>query len=162
MTAADRGSCRGFLPDPAAKTVAAILTNAAHGVPVLNEITGPFYEAAGAKPFVAEADDLAKLATDAPVNPHPYVGEYQSVALAFRVIPQDEGIALRVRPKVLFYDGDTLEESRAVPLRPIRDGHFITSSVGRASSPSSIQAPTDECNTWSLGDACTDGARDRC
>jgi CubicO group peptidase (beta-lactamase class C family) len=112
--------------DPAAKTVAAILTNAAHGVPVLNEITGPFYEAAGAKPFVAEADDLAKLATDAPVNPHPYVGEYQSVALAFRVIPQDEGIALRVRPKVLFYDGDTLEESPAVPLRPIRDGHFIS------------------------------------
>jgi len=112
--------------DPAAKTVAAVLTNAAHGVPVLNEITAPLYEAAGVKPFVAEADDLARLATDASVVPHPYVGEYESVALAFRVIAHEGGIALRVRPKLLFYDGDTLEESPAVPLRPIRDGHFIS------------------------------------
>jgi hypothetical protein len=37
-----------------------------------------------------------------------------------------EGIALRVRRKLLFYDGDTLEESPPVPLRPIRDGHFTT------------------------------------
>jgi hypothetical protein len=42
------------------------------------------------------------------------------------VIPHEEGIALRVRPKFLFYDGDTLEESPPVPLRPIRDGHFIS------------------------------------
>ena len=59
-------------------------------------------------------------------NPHPYVGEYESVALAFRVIPHEEGIALRVRGKVRFYDTDTLEESAPVPLRPIRDGHFTT------------------------------------
>src|SRR5262249_29527841 len=39
--------------DPAAQTVAAVLTNAAHGVRVLNEITAPLYNAAGAKPFVA-------------------------------------------------------------------------------------------------------------
>jgi CubicO group peptidase (beta-lactamase class C family) len=112
--------------DPAAKTVAAVLTNAAHGVPVLNEITAPLYEAAGSKSLWAEADDLAKLATDAPVNPRVYVGEYESVALAFRVMPQAQGIALRVRPKLLFYDGDTLEESPPLPLRPIRDGHFFT------------------------------------
>jgi hypothetical protein len=112
--------------DPATKTVAAVLTNAAHGVPVLNEITAPLYDAARAKSPWAEADDLAKLAMDVPVDPHPYVGEYESVALAFRVIPQDEGIALRVRPKLLFYDGDTLEESAPVLLRPIRDGHFVS------------------------------------
>ena len=112
--------------DPAANTVAAVLTNAAHGVPVLNEITAPLYEAAGAKPFGADADELAKQATDAVVDPHPYVGQYESVSLAFRVIPHEEGIALRVRPKFLFYDGDTLEESPPVPLRPIRDGHFIS------------------------------------
>jgi hypothetical protein len=46
--------------------------------------------------------------------------------LVFRVIPYEEGIALRVRPKMLFYDGDALEESPPVPLRPIRDGHFAT------------------------------------
>ena len=111
--------------DPAAKTVAAVLTNAAHGVPVLDEITAPLYEAAGAKPFAADADELRKQVTDTPVDPHPYIGQYESVALAFRVIPHEEGIALRVRPKLLFYDGDTLEESPPLPLRPIRDGHFM-------------------------------------
>jgi hypothetical protein len=65
-------------------------------------------------------------ATDTRVDPHPYVGQYESVALVFRVIPHEEGIALRVRPKLLLYDGDTLEESPPVPLRPIRDGHFMT------------------------------------
>jgi hypothetical protein len=112
--------------DPAAKTVAAVLTNAAHGVPVLNEITAPLYEAAGAKPLGAVADELAKQATDTRVDPDPYVGEYESVALVFRVIPHEQGIALRVRPKLRFYDADTLEESPSVPLRPIRDGHFAT------------------------------------
>jgi CubicO group peptidase (beta-lactamase class C family) len=112
--------------DPAAKTVAAVLTNAAHGVPVLDEITAPLYEAAGAKRFTAAADELAKQVTDTPVDPHAYVGQYESVALAFRVTPHEEGLALRVRPKLLYYDGDTLEESPPRPLRPIRDGHFMT------------------------------------
>ena len=112
--------------DPAAKTVAAVLTNAAHGLLVVDEITAPLYKAAGAKPLLAEADELAKRATDTRVDPHPYVGEYESVALAYRVIPHEKGIALRVRGKVRFYDTDTLEESAPVPLRPIRDGHFTT------------------------------------
>jgi hypothetical protein len=46
--------------------------------------------------------------------------------LAFRVIPHREGIALQVRPKLLYYDGDMLEESPPLPLRRIRDGHFMT------------------------------------
>ena len=112
--------------DPAAKTVAAVLTNAAHGVPVLDDITAPLYQAAGAKPFQADAAELEKQATDTRVDPHPYVGEYESVALVFRVIPHEEGIALRVRPKMRFYDNQTLDESPPVPLRPIRDGHFTT------------------------------------
>ena len=112
--------------DPAAKTVAAVLTNAAHGGPVLDEITAPLYEAAGAKPFQADAVELEKQATDTQVDPHPYVGQYESIALVFRVIPHEDGIALRVRPKMLFYDSDTLEESPPVPLRPMRDGHLTT------------------------------------
>jgi CubicO group peptidase (beta-lactamase class C family) len=118
--------------DPAAKTVVAVLTNAAHGVPVLDEITAPLFEAAGiagaAKPLGLglDADELAKQGTDTRVDPRPYLGRYESVALVFRVIPHEEGIALRVRGKVRFYDTDTLEESPPVPLRPIRDGHFTT------------------------------------
>jgi CubicO group peptidase (beta-lactamase class C family) len=112
--------------DPAAKTVAAVLTNAAHGFPVLDEITAPLYEAAGAKPLYAEVNERAKQASGTRVDPHPYVGQYESAALVFRVIPHQDGIALRVRPKILFYDNDTLEESPPVPLRPIGEGHFTT------------------------------------
>jgi CubicO group peptidase (beta-lactamase class C family) len=112
--------------DPAAKTVAAILTNAAHGGPVLEEITVPLYEDAGAKPLAAEYDELEKQATDTPLDPRPYIGQYESVALAFRVVPHEAGIALRVRGKVRFYETDRLEESPPLPLRPIRDGHFTT------------------------------------
>ena len=74
----------------------------------------------------AEYDELEKQATDTRVDPRPYVGQYESVALVFRVIAHEEGIALRVRGKVRFYETDTLEESPPVPLRPMRDGHFTT------------------------------------
>src|SRR2546427_4346198 len=126
------GIASWLFADPAAKAVVAVLTNAAHGVPVLDEMTAPLFEAAGiagaAKPLGLglDAAELAKQATDTRVDPHPYVGQYESVALVFRVIPHEEGMALRVRPKLLLYDGDTLEESPPVPLRPIRDGHFMT------------------------------------
>ena len=126
------GIASWLFADPAAKTVVAVLTNAAHGVSVLDEITSPLFEAAGiagaAKPLGLglDATELAKQATDTRVDPHPYVGQYESVALAFRVIPHQEGIALRVRPKLLYYDGDTLDESPPVPLRPLRGGHFMS------------------------------------
>jgi CubicO group peptidase (beta-lactamase class C family) len=112
--------------DPAAKTVAAILTNAAHGGPVADEITAPLHEAAGARALGADYDELEKQATDTHVDPRPYVGVYESVTLVIRVIPHEEGIALRVRGKVRFYETDVLEESPPLPLRPIRDGHFTT------------------------------------
>jgi hypothetical protein len=99
---------------------------------VLNEVTSPFFEAAGlagaAKPLGLglDATELAKHATDSRVDPHPYVGQYESVALAYRVIAHQEGIAVRVRAKLRFYDGDALDESPPTPLHLIRDGHFTT------------------------------------
>jgi CubicO group peptidase (beta-lactamase class C family) len=111
--------------DPTAKAVAAVLTNAAHGS-VADEIAAPLFEAGGAKAVAADYDELQKLATDTPVDPRPYVGEYESITLMIRVIPHAQGIALRVRGKVRFYETDILEESPPLPLRPIRDGHFTT------------------------------------
>lgn len=116
--------------DPVSKTVAAVLTNAAHGGPVLNDITAPLYEAADATPFGADAGELARQATDAPVDPRAFVGHYESIALAHRVIPHENGIAIRTRRKMRFYDTDTLDESNAVPLRPIRNGHFLAPGRG--------------------------------
>jgi CubicO group peptidase (beta-lactamase class C family) len=112
--------------EPAAMTVAAVLTNAAHGGRVLDDIIGPLFEAAGAKPLATAYDELERQATDARVDPHAYVGDYESVSVAFRVIPHEEGIAMRVRGKVRFYETDSLDESLPVPLRPMRDGHFTT------------------------------------
>ena len=118
--------------------------------PVLDEIIAPLYEAAGAKPLAAEYEDLEKQATDARIDPRPYVGQYESVTLALRVVPHEDGIALRVRGKVRFYETDILEETPPIPLRPIRDGHFTT---GQGFVRSSIQALTAECSTWPLADA---------
>jgi CubicO group peptidase (beta-lactamase class C family) len=115
--------------DPASKTVAAVLTNAAHGLSVVNDITAPLYQSAGAKPFGADASELATHATDASVDPRAYLGVYESVALAYRVVAHEGGIAVRVRLKIRYYDTDTLEESSPAPLRPIRDGHFL--AIGR-------------------------------
>jgi hypothetical protein len=68
---------------------------------------------------------LERQATDTRVDPQPYVGEYESVALGVSC-DSARRIALRMRPKLLYYDGDTLEESPPLPLRPIRDGLFTT------------------------------------
>jgi CubicO group peptidase (beta-lactamase class C family) len=112
--------------DPAAKTVAAILTNAAHGGGVANDITAPLYEAAGARPFQAAALEVEKYATTTQVDPHAYVGQYESAALALRVIPHGDGIALRVRQKMRLYETDTLDESPPDQLRPMGEGDFTS------------------------------------
>lgn len=68
--------------------------------------------------------ELAKQATDDPVDPAPYVGTYESVASATRIIPHGKGIAARARQKFKIYDVGSTEETPPLPLRPIRDGHF--------------------------------------
>jgi hypothetical protein len=82
------------------------------------------YQAAGAKPFQADAPELIRRATETRVNSAPYIGEYENVTLVLRVIPYGDGIALRVRPKMRLYETDTLAESPPDPLRQIGDGHF--------------------------------------
>jgi hypothetical protein len=112
--------------DPATKTVAAVLTNAAHGAAVVADITAPLYRDVGANPFQADALEIEKRATDTRVNPDPYVGQYENVALVFRVIPYGDGIAVVERPKMRLYETDTLDESPPDPLRPMGDGHFTS------------------------------------
>jgi CubicO group peptidase (beta-lactamase class C family) len=116
--------------DPTTKTVAAVLTNAAHGLSVVNDTLAPLYDEAGATAFGADAAELARQAADRPVDPQAYVGHYDSVAFAYRVIPHENGIAVQTRLKIRYYDTDTLEESPPVPLLPIRDGHFFVTRGG--------------------------------
>lgn len=78
------------------------------------------------RPFQAAALELEKYATTTQVDPHAYVGQYESVALALRAIPYEDGIALRVRPKMRLYDTDTLGESPPDQLRPMGEGAFTS------------------------------------
>jgi CubicO group peptidase (beta-lactamase class C family) len=118
------GILSSLYADPTAKSVVVVLTHAGHGGGVIGEISAPLFGAAGAKPVGSDAVELAKQATDAPVDPRPYVGLYEAVASASRVVAHEKGIALRPRQKFLAYDVGTLEETAPIPLRPIRDGHF--------------------------------------
>jgi len=118
------GIVSSLYADPTRKAVVVVLSNAAHGGVLLNELSAPLFEAAGAAPLGADAVALAKQATDDPVDPAPYVGTYEAVASITRVVRHERGIAARFRSKHRFYDNVTLEESDPVPLRPIREGHF--------------------------------------
>jgi hypothetical protein len=110
---------------PESKTAVAVLTNAAHGLPLTSELVAPILaSAAGARPFDAPAAELVKRATNDPVDPKPYAGTYETLATAVRVFPSGSGLALTSRSKVKFYDTTNLAESPPVPLRPIAKGQF--------------------------------------
>ena len=115
---------------PASQTAVAVLTNAAHGTPVINEIVSPILEAvARVKPLGSATAELVKQATDAPVDPGPYVGQYESIATVTRVIAQGNGIAFTSRSKFKFYDTTSLTEGPPLQLRPIRGGQFAAGTA---------------------------------
>jgi CubicO group peptidase (beta-lactamase class C family) len=107
------------------KTAIAVLTNAAHGTALANEIATPAFEPFGVKlpgVFVAE---LVAQATDAPVDPAPYVGTYENVATVLRVVPRGNGLAITSRTKFRIYDTSNLTESAPVPIRPTKENAFV-------------------------------------
>jgi CubicO group peptidase (beta-lactamase class C family) len=124
---------------PASGTAIAVLTNAAHGMLLGEEVAAPYLTAVGARPFTAAAAELVRRATDGPVDPAPYIGRYESVATAVRVFAKGSGLALTVRSKLKFYDSVSLEEGPEVPLRAIDGGRFALggSAVGFVNPDSS-------------------------
>ncbi len=110
---------------PPSRTAVAVLTNSAHGALLFEPIVGPVLKTvAGADLPGADVAALAQRATDAPVDPAPYAGQYENVAMVVRIIPHDRGVAITSRPKFKIYDTSSLEESPPAPLRPIDDGRF--------------------------------------
>ncbi len=114
---------------PPSQTAIAVLTNSAHGQAVIEEMADPFLQEAA---HLSAGDlnpanlmrDLAKQATDAPVDPAPYVGQYESVSTILRVVKQGTGIAQQMQNKFKYYETMSLEPGPLVPLRPIGDGRF--------------------------------------
>lgn len=114
---------------PPSQTVIAIVTNSADGQPLIEEIATPILLEAA---HISAADlnplhslqDLVRQATDAPVDPDPYVGQYDCVASTIRVVKHGNGIAQRTQNKFKYYETMSLEPSELVPLRPIGGGRF--------------------------------------
>jgi hypothetical protein len=114
---------------PASQTAIAVLTNSAHGQAVIEEIADPILEEVA---HLSAADlnpanlmrSVSERATDAPVDPAPYAGQYESIATVVRVIKQGNGIALQMENKFKYYETMSLEPGPLVPLRPIGDGRF--------------------------------------
>jgi CubicO group peptidase (beta-lactamase class C family) len=114
---------------PASKTAIAVLTNSAHGQSVIEEVAEPILQEAA---HLSAADlnpvnlmrGLAQQATDAPVDPAPYVGQYESVATIVRVVEQGNGIAQQMQNKFKYYETMSLEPGPLVPFRPIGGGRF--------------------------------------
>ncbi len=119
------GILSGVYAHPASNTAVAVLTNAGHGTTVVNAIASPVLEAVAQIPPLGSATaELVKQATDAPVEPTPYAGQYESAATVVRVIPHGAGIGLTSRSKFMVYDNTNLKETPPVPLRPIGGGRF--------------------------------------
>jgi CubicO group peptidase (beta-lactamase class C family) len=105
-------------------TAMGVLTNAAHGTPVITELMAPVVETFGMKMPATVAADMVRQATDQPVDPAPYVGTYDSAAAVLRIVASGTGLAAVSRTKFRIYDSSNLNEAPPAPLRPIRDGHF--------------------------------------
>jgi CubicO group peptidase (beta-lactamase class C family) len=123
------GILSGLYAHPPTKTAVAVLTNAAHGTAVVNEIISPILEAvAKIRPLGSEARALVSRASNAPVDPGRFVGQYEGAVTAVRVIPHGNGIALTSRSKFMIYDSSSLVESAPIPLRPIEGTTFAMGS----------------------------------
>jgi len=115
---------------PPSQTAIAVLTNSAHGQTVIEEIADPILRdtahisAADLNP-VNLTRDLVQQATDAPVDPDPYVGQYESIATIIRVVKHGNGIAQQMQNKFKYYETMSLEPGPLVPLRPIGGGRFV-------------------------------------
>ena len=95
MTAADRGSRRGSM-----------LTRRRRRSPRSSRMRhtggasprhhGAVIRSRGRQALPGRRAGTREYATTTQVDPHAYVGQYESVALALRVIPYGDGIAFRV------------------------------------------------------------------
>jgi len=115
---------------PASKTAIAVLTNAGYGS-IDRTFVSPIFEAvAGMKPLGSATAELLKKATDAPVDPVPYVGQYESIVTSARVVALGSGIGYVSRSKFAVYDTSVTKEPPPAPLRPIGAGLFAFGASG--------------------------------
>jgi len=115
---------------PRSETAMAVLTNAGYGS-VDSTLVSPVFETvAKMKPLGTAWTELLAKATDAPVDPQPYVGQYESILTTVRVVALGDGIGYVSRSKFAIYDTSVTKDPPAVPLRPIGGGRFSLGASG--------------------------------
>lgn len=109
---------------PRMNWAAAILTNADHGLALINELIGPWLEDLGTiKPF--GMTDIDVTSTLHHVDPEPYVGIYQDIAHRYEVCRKGDGLTISKQTKIAYYENISTRPTAPAPLRPIDTHTFL-------------------------------------
>ncbi|MDP6971704.1 MAG: serine hydrolase domain-containing protein, partial [Pseudomonadales bacterium] len=104
----------------------AVLTNVEHGGLIIEELMRPHLEEQGLSYFadaLKEADE--KPDVDAPAG-ETFVGSYGNCSMTTEILAQDDGYAIRIKPKFKFYDSMSLDWSPSMPIRFVADDVFVS------------------------------------
>lgn len=101
-----------------------ILTNAAHGFGLINDLLQPWFDQMGTTKPVGWAD-ISIPSQKVPFDPDRYVGVYENVINRFKISRTPTGLALSQQAKFSPYDNMSTEASPATPLLPLGDEKFL-------------------------------------
>lgn len=114
----------------------AILTNAAHGFGLINELLQPWFENMGTAKPVGWAE-VSRPSQNIDVDPDRYVGVYENVVNRFNVSRTPSGLALSQQAKFAPYNNMSTEATPPTPLVPLGNEKFLLDAEGGKADPSS-------------------------
>jgi CubicO group peptidase (beta-lactamase class C family) len=105
----------------------AVLTNAAHGLALINELLEPWLaEAGGVRPFGLE--DVTVPKDPGGMEPGKYIGIYEDILIRYHISQTAAGLALAREPKAAFYDNISTQPTPPERLLPLGDQQFLLDS----------------------------------
>jgi CubicO group peptidase (beta-lactamase class C family) len=120
---------------------AAVLTNAEHGLSLINEFMEPWLSDLGTTKPLGMAD-IHLPSTPVKIDCDRYVGVYEDVSIRHHVSRQEDGLALSTQVKFAIYDSASryasTERTPPVRLIPVGDEQFLLESVEETSSSASV------------------------
>jgi CubicO group peptidase (beta-lactamase class C family) len=117
---------------------AAVLTNAEHGLGLINEFMEPWLAELGPTLPFGMANVRPPLAP-VQIDVDRYVGVYENVLCRFRVGRAGDGLSLSRQAKIAVYESVSTEEGPAAKLIPLGDDRFLV-DVGDGSAAGSAAA----------------------
>jgi CubicO group peptidase (beta-lactamase class C family) len=115
---------------PEREFAAAILTNAEHGLSVINEIMEPWLKELGSsQPLGCEA--VARPAQEPELDFSRYVGVYENVSVRYFVAPAGRGLTLSSQAKFAPYESISTDATPPTRLISLGDEKFLLESADR-------------------------------